>query len=66
MPQSVIKHSNAKILELLRQLDLGVSVAEQDNLLEAARIDTSAFADLVEDRVDLISGSKGSGKTALN
>ena len=60
-----MKHKNRKILEILRGLDLGSSVAEQDNLLETARIDTSAFNDLVEDHVDLIPGTKGSGKTAL-
>jgi hypothetical protein len=49
----------------LKGLDLGASVAESDTLLEAARIETSAFADLVNDRVDLIPGTKGSGKSAL-
>jgi hypothetical protein len=34
-------------------------------LLEAARVETSAFGDLVSDRVDLIPGTKGSGKSAL-
>jgi hypothetical protein len=58
-------HDNAKVLALLRGLNLGSSIAEQDDQLEAARIDTSAFHDLVEDRVDLILGTKGSGKTAL-
>jgi len=46
-------------------MDLGSSVAEADTLLEVARIETSAFADLLSDRVDLIPGTKGSGKSAL-
>jgi hypothetical protein len=50
---------------LLRGLDLGSSVAESDTVLESARIETSAFADLFADRVDLIPGTKGSGKSAL-
>jgi len=44
---------------------LGSSVAETDDLLETARVETSAFEDLIADRVDLIPGTKGSGKTAL-
>jgi hypothetical protein len=50
---------------LLAGLDLGSAVAESDTLLEAARVETSVFDDLLADRVDLIPGTKGSGKTAL-
>jgi hypothetical protein len=50
---------------LLAGLDLGSAVAESDTLLEAARVETSVFDDLLADRVDLIRGTKGSGKTAL-
>ncbi len=60
-----MKHKNRELLLLLENLDLGVSVAESDTLLEAARIETSTFSDLFNDRVDLIPGTKGSGKTAL-
>ena len=48
---------------LLAGLDLGSAVAESDNLLETARVETSVFDDLLADRVDLIPGTKGSGKT---
>jgi hypothetical protein len=58
-------HTNHKVVELLRSVDLGSSVAEKDTLLENARIDTSAFTDLLDDKVDLIPASKGSGKTAV-
>lgn len=58
-------HQNRTLANLLQGLDLGSSVAESDTLLEAARIETSAFADLLGDRVDLIPGTKGSGKSAL-
>lgn len=58
-------HLNKDLLGLLQSLDLGYSIAEEDTLLEAARIETSAFNDLVNDRVDLIPGTKGSGKSAL-
>src|SRR5260370_15750101 len=58
-------HQNKSLSTLLEVLDLGSSVAESDTLLEAARIETSAFADLLNDRVDLIPGTKGSGKSAL-
>ena len=58
-------HQNKDLLALLQGLDLGYSIAEEDTLLEAARIETSAFTDLLNDRVDLIPGTKGSGKSAL-
>lgn len=58
-------HKNSIIANLLQNLDLGSSVAELDSLLEVARVETSAFTDLLNDRVDLIPGTKGSGKSAL-
>ena len=58
-------HSNKDLVNLLGNLDLGSSVAESDNLLETARIETSAFSDLAMDRIDLVPGTKGSGKSAL-
>src|SRR5216684_2451434 len=58
-------HSNKTLSALLEGLDLGSSVAESDTLLETARIETSAFSDLLNDRVDLVPGTKGSGKSAL-
>jgi hypothetical protein len=58
-------HPNQLLSTILRSLDLGSSVAESDTLLEAARIETSAFTDLLSDRVDLVPGTKGSGKSAL-
>jgi hypothetical protein len=58
-------HSNKTLLTLLQLVDLGASVAESDTRLETARIETSAFTDLLNDRVDLVPGTKGSGKSAL-
>jgi len=58
-------HQNRIIADLLQVLDLGSSVAEADTLLESARIETSAFTDLLNDRVDLVPGTKGSEKSAL-
>jgi hypothetical protein len=60
-----MSHQNKTLSTLLKGLDLGASVAESDTLLETARIETSAFSDLLNDRVDLIPGTKGSGKSAL-
>jgi hypothetical protein len=57
------KHDVASAL--LQSLDFGSSIAEQDTLLETARVETSAFTDLLQDKVDLIPGTKGSGKSAL-
>jgi hypothetical protein len=50
---------------LLRQLDLGNSVAEFDEALDRYFVETEAFRALVLDRVDVIAGEKGTGKTAL-
>ena len=60
-----MEHHKRTLSAILKNLDLGASVAEADTLLETARIETSAFADLLGDRVDLIPGTKGSGKSAL-
>lgn len=60
-----MNHGNAQLGSILAGLDLGSSVAESDKLLETARVETSAFADLFNDRVDLVPGTKGSGKSAL-
>jgi hypothetical protein len=60
-----VRHKKGDLAELLTRLDLGSSIAESDNLLEIARVETSVFTDLLADRVDLIPGTKGSGKSAL-
>ena len=56
---------NSDLLQHLKALDLGASVAEVDDLLYHARVETGTFWDLYKDSVDLVPGSKGSGKTAL-
>jgi hypothetical protein len=53
------------IKDALGELDLGSSVAEHDEALEAYFIETDVFRALVEDRRDTIAGDKGTGKTAL-
>src|ERR1017187_2178111 len=58
-------HQNKALSILLQRLDLGYSIAEEDTLLEAARIETSAFTDLLNYRFNLIPRTKGSGKSAL-
>lgn len=51
---------------LLSHFDLGASTAENDPLLEEAKIETQEFQDLYwHDRIDIIKGMKGSGKTAI-
>jgi hypothetical protein len=54
-----------RLLEVLNHLSLGNSVAEFDDLLFEARVETGTFWDLYNDKVDLVPGSKGSGKSAL-
>jgi len=60
-----MQYPKEKLLELLPYIDLGSSIAEQDQLLEAATVETSVYSDLLLDKVDLIPGTKGSGKSAL-
>jgi hypothetical protein len=54
-----------QVLDVLRSLDLGNSVAEHDALLERYFVETEAFRRLVAGEVDLVAGDKGTGKTAL-
>ncbi len=54
-----------KMREVLKTLDLGNSVAEFDDSLERYFVETETFRALVENRVDVVAGDKGTGKTAL-
>ena len=58
-------HNKTKLVDILSSIEFGSSIAEQDTLLETARVETSAFTDLFNDKVDLVPGTKGSGKSAL-
>ena len=58
-------YKNHELIRIMEAIDLGSSIAEQDTLLENSRVDTSVFWDLLNDRIDLIPGTKGSGKSAL-
>jgi hypothetical protein len=60
-----VPFNKGQVAEILKTVDLGSSVAEKDELLESARVETSVFGDLLADRVDLVPGTKGSGKSAL-
>jgi hypothetical protein len=53
------------VRDVLRSLDLGNSVAEQDAALERYFVETEAFRSLVRGDADIIAGDKGTGKTAL-
>ena len=58
-------YKKGDVKHVLSCMTLGSSVAEQDELLESARVETSVLTDLLNDKVDLIPGTKGSGKSAL-
>lgn len=53
------------LLDVLRQLNLGNSVAEFDTQLERYFVETETFRTIVQDEADIIAGDKGTGKTAL-
>lgn len=52
-------------LEVLRDLNLGRIVAEQDDLLESCFIPTVALREIISEKADLVLGTKGSGKSAI-
>jgi hypothetical protein len=54
-----------EVKTLLRDLELGSSVAEFDQALDRYFVETEAFRALALDKADIISGEKGTGKSAL-
>lgn len=50
---------------LLKMLSLGASVAEFDDDLDKYFVQTDTFATVISDGGDIISGDKGTGKTAI-
>jgi len=57
--------SAAQCADLLQQFDVGASIAEDDDLIYECRVETAVFSDLMADKLDIVRGTKGSGKTAL-
>ncbi|MCX5701601.1 MAG: hypothetical protein NTW64_01305 [Candidatus Omnitrophica bacterium] len=57
--------SEEPLYERLQKIDLGNGVAEHDNLLWKCMVETQHFTDLLYDRIDLVLGSKGVGKSSL-
>ena len=53
------------VKDVLTLMDLGSSVAEHDELLGRYFIETATFRSVIEGRVDVVAGDKGTGKTAL-
>ncbi len=53
------------IKSLLTKLNLGTSVAEFDEDLESYFVETNVFREFIRDKVDIIAGDKGTGKTAI-
>lgn len=51
--------------ELIQNLEIGSSVAEFDQDLEKYFVETETFRVLILDKADIISGDKGTGKTAI-
>jgi len=53
------------VRDVLRLLNLGNSVAEEDKDLDNYFVETETFRKLISDEGDVIAGDKGTGKTAL-
>jgi hypothetical protein len=54
-----------KAADLLPLLDIGNSVAEFDTHLQAYFLETQIYSDFVNGRCDIVTGDKGTGKTAI-
>jgi hypothetical protein len=54
-----------KALQLLKELDFGNSVAEFDEQLDAYFVETQIYSDFIDGKYDIVSGDKGTGKTAI-
>ena len=54
-----------KKIDILNNLNFGNSIAEYDKNIVNYYINTYSTMDLVNDRYDIIKGTKGSGKTAM-
>jgi hypothetical protein len=54
-----------EMADVVRQLELGNSVAEFDEALEKYFVETEPFRALVSNRADIVAGDKGTGKTAI-
>lgn len=52
-------------LELLKNLNFGERVAEEDENLTSYFVETNIWQKLKEDTIDIVYGAKGSGKSAL-
>ena len=61
----VIRSIIMKASELLRAMDIGNSVAEFDLHLQVYFLQTQIYLDFVSGKCDIISGDKGTGKTAI-
>ncbi len=54
-----------KVKDLLKVLDIGNSVAEFDKDLQVYFLETQIYTDFINGKYDIISGDKGTGKTAI-
>jgi len=60
-----MKIDKERYLEIVKDLNVGNSVAENDKLLEHVKVETPIFYDIMENKYDIIPGRKGAGKTAM-
>lgn len=72
MPVMIVEKTNLrkdgecmKKIDILNNLNIGNSIAEYDKNIVNYYINTYSTMDLVNDRYDIIKGTKGSGKTAM-
>lgn len=60
-----MKIDKKRYLDIVKDLNAGNSVAENDRLLECVKVETPIFHDIMKNKYDIVSGRKGAGKTAI-
>src|SRR3989344_2053748 len=50
---------------IIDSIKIGNSIAEQDSVLDSARVETPIFNGVLIDKYDIVLGRKGAGKTAI-
>lgn len=60
-----MKIDKKRYLDIVRDLNIGNSVAENDQLLEHVKVETPIFKEILNNKYDIIPGRKGAGKTAI-
>ena len=65
MGTDLIPERPSQVVDILRGMSIGSSVAEFDTNLSQYFVQTHNFTTIIKNERDIISGDKGSGKSAI-